>query len=167
MGERSSKRLAARIVDTLAAKIVAVVTLLMGRQFGLFLQLQLLLLKNAFKNLWRQSPFRPLSIAFSMLLIFGFVFFCSLDGFVFIKQQRLALTDQIVGMVLDFLFLSLGVMLVFSTGLLLYASLFASAETSFLLSKPIAEDKVFAYKFTGAIAFSSWTFLLLGAPVLI
>jgi ABC-2 type transport system permease protein len=122
---------------------------------------------NSVTILLRQSPVRPLTVFSVMAVIFVFVFLVSLEGFAFIKMQKLALTDQIVGMVLDFLFLSLGIMLVFSTALLLYASLFTSPETSFLLSKPVAADKVFAYKFHGAVAFSSWAFLLLGAPVLI
>ncbi len=32
---------------------------------------------------------------------------------------------------------------------------------------PAAADQVFAYKFQGAVAFSSWAFLLLGTPVLV
>ncbi len=140
---------------------------LLGRQTVLFLRLQTRLVTNSFLTLYRQSPVRPLTVVCIMFVIFGFVFLVSVEGFSFIKLQQLALTDQIVGTVLDLLFFGLGLMLVFSTALLLYASLFASAETSFLLSRPVAADKVFAYKFHGAVAFSSWAFLLLGAPVLI
>ena len=43
----------------------------------------------------------------------------------------------IVGILLDLLFLSLAVLLVFSSGLILYGSLFTAAETAFLLSKPV------------------------------
>src|SRR5258708_16120064 len=140
---------------------------LLGRETVLLLRLQTRLLTNSVATLFPQSPIRPLTVFCVMFVIFGFVFLVSLEGFSFIKLQHLALTDRIVGLVLDLLFLSLGIMLVFSTALLLYASLFASPETSFLLSKPVAADKVFAYKFHGAVAFSSWAFLLLGAPVLI
>jgi ABC-2 type transport system permease protein len=35
------------------------------------------------------------------------------------------------------------------------------------LSNPVPADQVFAYKFQGAVGFSSWAFLLLGGPVLI
>jgi ABC-2 type transport system permease protein len=140
---------------------------LLGRQTVLFLRLQARLTANSIAAMLRQGPIRPLTIFSIMLVIFGFVFLVSLEAFSFIKTQHLAITGPIVGLVLDFLFLSLGVMLVFSTSVLLYGSLFASPETSFLLSRPVAADKVFAYKFHGAAAFSSWVFLLLGAPVLI
>jgi ABC-2 type transport system permease protein len=56
-------------------------------------------------------------------------------------------------------------MRLFSCGLILYSSLFASAETAFLLGTPALADQVFAYKFQGAVAFSSWAFVLLGGPV--
>ncbi len=147
---------------------LALLALLLGRQTLLFLRLQMRLMTNTTRALIRQSPIRPLTVFCVMFVIFGFVFLVSLEGFSFIKMHKLALTDQlVVGTIFDLLFLVLGVMLVFSTALLLYASLFSSPETSFLLSKPVGADKVFAYKFHGAVAFSSWAFLLLGAPVLI
>jgi ABC-2 type transport system permease protein len=142
-------------------------TTLLGRDTVLLLRLQTRLVTNSVGTLFRQSVVRPLTVFCVMFVIFGFVFLVSVEGFSFIKLHHLALTDRIVGLVLDLLFLSLGVMLIFSTALLLYASLFASPETSFLLSRPVAADKVFAYKFHGAVAFSSWAFLLLGAPVLV
>src|SRR5205823_12782510 len=46
-------------------------------------------------------------------------------------------------------------------------SLFSAPETAFLLASPAPEDHIFAYKFGGALAFSSWAFLLLGGPILI
>jgi ABC-2 type transport system permease protein len=52
-------------------------------------------------------------------------------------------------------------------GIILYSSLFSHAEATFLLSTPAAADHVFAYKFQGAITFSSWAFVLLGSPMLI
>ncbi|MGE3807853.1 MAG: hypothetical protein AB7K24_24580, partial [Gemmataceae bacterium] len=72
-----------------------------------------------------------------------------------------------VGILFDLMFLSLMVLLIFSSGIILYSSLFSSAETGFLLTMPARADFVFAYKYQGALAFSSWGFLLLGSPVLI
>ena len=115
-----------------------------------------------------QSSMRPLTILLCSIVVWGFVFSISWGGFFFLQVEvGVPLTGEIVGVLLDLLFLSLAVLLVFSSGLILYGSLFASAETAFLLSKPVATDRVFAYKFQGAVAFSSWAFLLLGTPVLI
>src|SRR5205814_10732377 len=91
----------------------------------------------------------------------------SSDLFAFVAERQVPLGGDIVGIIFDLMFLTLGVMLVFSTGLILHGSLFAQAETAFLLSKPVRADRVFAYKFQGAVAFSSWAFLILGGPVLI
>ena len=101
------------------------------------------------------------------LIVVLFVFGVSYAGFRFLVDQKLPLGGNIVALLFDMLFLSLAGLLVFSTGLILHASLFDSAETAFLLSKPVDEDQVFAYKFFVAGSFSSWAFLLLGGPILL
>jgi ABC-2 type transport system permease protein len=134
----------------------------------LFYRLRLRLLRNSWRTLIGQSSMRPLTIVLCSLVVWGFVFSIGWGGFFFLRVEvGVPLTGEIVGVLLDLLFLSLAVLLVFSSGLILYGSLFTSAETAFLLSKPVAADRVFAYKFQGAVAFSSWAFLLLGTPILI
>jgi ABC-2 type transport system permease protein len=111
---------------------------------------------------------RPLTILLVSLVVWVFVFGISWGGFWFLTREvHLPADGAIIGLLLDLLFLSLGALLIFSTGLILYGSLFGSPETAFLLSRPVADDQVFAYKFQGAVAFSSWAFVLLGGPVLI
>jgi ABC-2 type transport system permease protein len=140
--------------------------LLLGQQALLFLSLRRQLFRNSVRALFGDSLTRPITILVVSVLVCGFVFGISMEGFIYIKHQQLAPMDLLVGILFDLLFFSLGVMLVFSTGLILYGSLFTSAETAFLLSKPVAADQVFAYKFQGAVLFSSWAFLLLGGPIL-
>jgi ABC-2 type transport system permease protein len=149
------------------ALISGALELLLGRQGLLFLTLRRRLLRNSLGTLPGGNAVRPVTIFLCSLLVWAFVFGISLEGFSLMKMQRLAPTDRLVGILLDLLFVALGVLLVFSTGLILYGSLFASAETTFLLSKPVAADQVFAYKLHGAVLFSSWAFLLLGSPILI
>jgi ABC-2 type transport system permease protein len=74
---------------------------------------------------------------------------------------------EIIGSTFDLMFMVLSVLLIFSTGIILYSSLFSSAESAFLLGGPVPEDQVFAYKFQGAVGFSSWAFIMLGSPILI
>jgi len=134
----------------------------------LFQGLRWRLWRNSWRLLLGQSSMRPLTILLCSLVVWAFVFAVSWGGFAFLQNEvGVPLEGGIVGILLDLLFLSLAVLLVFSSGLILYGSLFASAETTFLLSKPVAADQVFAYKFQGAVAFSSWAFLLLGGPILI
>jgi ABC-2 type transport system permease protein len=130
------------------------------------LRLRGMLMRNAWRTMFGQSSVRPLTILLSSLIIWAFVFAVSLGGFQVLRHQ-VPLGGDIVGVLLDLLFIALAIMLVFSSGLILYGSLFTTPETAFLLSQPLGADQVFAYKFQGAVAFSSWAFLLLGGPILI
>ena len=62
-------------------------------------------------------------------------------------------------------FLSISIMLFFSTGIITYTGLFHSREGAFLLTTPASTDRIFAYKFAESVAISSWGFFLLGSPV--
>ncbi|MFO0958055.1 MAG: hypothetical protein U0800_11605 [Isosphaeraceae bacterium] len=77
----------------------------------------------------------------------------------------LPLSNEVVEYIFSMFFLSLLVMLIFSTGIILYSSLFQSREAAFLLTTPVPAGRVFAHKFVEAMAFSSWGFPLLGNPI--
>lgn len=136
-------------------------------QMRVFQKLRWNLIRNAVGTLAGVGRIRIATIIGCSLLIAGTVFLGSLEGFAFMHYQRIPFSGRIVGTLFDFLFLSLGVLLVFSTGLILYSSLFSAAETNFLLSTPARADRVFGYKFQTAVGFSSWAFLLLGIPILV
>jgi ABC-2 type transport system permease protein len=127
------------------------------------------LLHNTVRVLVEQSSLRVVSIVLTSFVIWLFVFGVSWSGFHFLtaRGQNVPAFGQIISVLFDFMFAALAVMLVFSTGLILYSSLFNSAEAAFLLSTPARSDQVFAHKYRGAIGFSSWGFLLLGSPVLL
>src|SRR5438270_1858429 len=133
----------------------------------LFLGLRWRLTRNNLATILRSSPVRLLTILACSAVVWIGVYAGSAFGFYELKSQNIPLAGSIVGMLFDLLFVALAIMLVFSTGIILYSSLFSSPETAFLLSTPAAADQVFAYKFHGAVAFSSWAFVLLGSPVLI
>ena len=124
--------------------------------------------RNSLRTMLGRSVVRPVTIVLITLLIWVLVYFGSLEGFRFLNEDvRVPLHGEILGILLDLLFLTLGVLLLFSGGLILYGSLFTAPETAFLLSTPLDDDRVFANKFQGATAVSVWAFLLLGGPVLI
>lgn len=132
----------------------------------LFRRLRLRLFSNGLANQWGTAKARLATIIVCSMIIIAVVSAAALEGFWLLSRNALPGTGQIVGLLLDFLFLTLGMMLVFSGGLILHGSLFGSPETAFLLSLPVRDDRIFAYKFQGAVGFSSWAFLLLGLPVL-
>lgn len=137
-------------------------------QQGLFQWLRWRMGANAWHVLFGQSLFRPTTILAACAVIALFMFVVSYAGFHFLVHEgQLDIHGALVGGLIDMLFFTLGFLLIFSTGLILFGSLFGAAEATFLLSKPLDDDQIFAYKFQGAVAFSSWAFLLLGGPVLL
>src|SRR5262245_32318994 len=136
-------------------------------QHWLFQWLRWRIARNAGALLLGNSRVRLVTIIVCSLLVGGVVFAGSLEVFLFLKRTEIPFSGRIVGTLFDFLFLALGMLLIFSGGLILYSSLFTSPETAFLLSTPARADQVFAYKFQASIAFSSWAFLMLGLPILI
>jgi ABC-2 type transport system permease protein len=133
----------------------------------LFQTLRWRLVRNAGALLFANSRVRLVSIIFCSLLVAGTLFAGAYEGFDFLRVKEFPFSGRLIGTVFDFLFLALAILLVFSGGLILYGSLFATAETNFLLSTPARADQVFAYKFQTAVGFSSWAFLLLGIPILV
>lgn len=124
-------------------------------------------LRNTMTAVLRGSLLRAAIIVGISAIIWIVVFIISKESFGFLKLQKLSLFGGIVGTIFDLFFLALTILLIFSSGLILYSSLFSSAETAFLLSTPARADHVFAYKYQAALGFSSWGFLLLGSPVLV
>jgi len=74
---------------------------------------------------------------------------------------------QTVQFVFTLFFMSLQVMLIFSSGIILYSGLYASDETSLLLTLPVRDSRLVFYRFQEALFFSSWGFFLLASPMMI
>jgi ABC-2 type transport system permease protein len=124
--------------------------------------------RNTLRVVVKQSTLRVLTVVLCSAFIWGSLFAMSFAGFGQLRsQEQIPLDGRIMGLLFDMMFLTLTVLLVFSTGIILYSSLFASPETAFLLSGPLAADHIFAHKFQAAVGFSSWAFVLLGSPILL
>lgn len=111
-----------------------------------------------------------LVIGLSLFFWFGlFVLFH--EGFQFVVEHvgraGAAYHADTVKFVFHLFFASLNVMLVFSSGIILYTGLFNSAETEYLLTLPVRPERVVLYKFQEAVFFSSWGFFLLASPMMI
>jgi ABC-2 type transport system permease protein len=134
----------------------------------LFRRLRGRLLRNSLRVMMERSLVRLITILACSLLIWGLLFGVSWMGFHELRVRwNFALDGRFLGMIFDYFFLALTIMLTFSTAIILYSSLFAAPESWFLLAAPVPDDRIFAYKYQGAVAFSSWAFVLLGSPILI
>ena len=134
-------------------------------QHHVFARLRWWLLRNHALSWLRHSRLR-LTLVLTFSVLFWFLLFVLFsEGFLFVGKH-LHVGNELVSNLFGLFFMSLLIMLMFSTGLILYSSLFRSAEAMFLLTTPADPDHIFAYKFQQALAFSSWGFVLLGSPMM-
>jgi ABC-2 type transport system permease protein len=136
-------------------------------QAAVFRRLRYRLARNALRVALESGKVRLFTMLATSAVVAAFVFALSWYGFRELFQYRIPVKGLIVGGLFDLMFFTLGVMLIFSTGIILYASLFTSPESRYLLTTPARADRIFASKFQAAVAFSSWAFLILGLPILI
>lgn len=123
------------------------------------------LMRNSLAELWRTGRLRIFVALFCCLIFWVGMFLLFLGGFHFVETFKL--TDEIYEYLFSFFFLTLFVMLGFSTGIILYAGMFHGREATWLMTQPPREDRVFAHKFVESILFAGWGVLLLGSPVLV
>ena len=139
----------------------------MYSQGWLFHKLRYRLIRNASSLMLEHSRVRFIMMLVCSGLICGALFGGAWEGFILIRDSKLPFTGGIVGLLFDAMFFTLGGMLAFSSGLILYASLFTGAEAKFLLTTSARADQIFATKFQSAVVFSSWAFVVLGGPILL
>jgi len=137
------------------------------RQATLFRDLRFRIARNSLRTAWESGKVKLLSMLGTSLVVAAFVFGLSWYGIAELFAFKVPAKGLIVGGLFDLMFFTLGSMLLISTGIILYASLFTAPEARFLLCSPARADHVFASKFQGAAAFSSWAFLILGMPILV
>ncbi len=123
-------------------------------------------LRNLVDIQLRDSPWRTLAII-GLLIGIWTALYTLLDHV--LGQVR---NWGLVGLVADqhvFLhfFLVLAVMLAFSNGVLAFGALYGRDESAYLLSMPIHARAVVCVKWIESLFLSSWSFLLLGVPLML
>jgi ABC-2 type transport system permease protein len=136
-------------------------------QSRLFRRLRYTLFRNSLQVALRTGRLRLLSLIATSILVAFFTFAVSLYLFNQLAVNNIPFKGAIVEALFDLLFFTLGTMLLFSTGIILYASLFTSPEARYLLTTPARSDQIFVTKFQTAVAFSSWGFVILGVPIFV
>jgi ABC-2 type transport system permease protein len=74
------------------------------------------------------------------------------------------LREHVIYTALALLFMSLTILLTFSSTIIALGTLFRTKETSFLLATPAPPGSIFAYRTFEGLLFSSWAFLVMGLP---
>lgn len=136
-------------------------------QAAVFRRLRLIILRNTLGVALKSGRVKLFTMIATSGLVAAFVFALAYYGFQELFSYKVPVKGLVIGMLYDLMFFTLGGMLLFSTGIILYASLFTAPEARFLLTTPARADQIFATKFQAAVGFSSWAFLILGLPILI
>jgi len=129
----------------------------------LFLRLRREVIASTLGQMFRTARLRVTLVAILSLVFWGSLFGIFYEAFHFLED----LHADVIPMLFNAFFLSLMVMLVFSSGILLYSGLYTSREARLLLTLPSTADAIFAHVFQESIWFSSWGFVLLGSPMLV
>ncbi len=141
------------------------------REARLFWGLRRRVLSAHFNQLMTTARFRTILVVLLSTLFWVGLFALFYGGFEFLVRfvgkpgaQNHALT---VRFVFHLFFASLNVMLIFSSGIILYSGLFSSPETRFMLTTPARAERIVVHKFQEAVLFSSWGFFLLASPMIV
>ena len=133
-----------------------------GEESGIFLRLRWLIARSTVREMLRTSRLRVSLVILLSALFWGSLFGLFHEAFTFVDS----LHAEVISLLFNAFFSSLMVMLVFSTGILLYSGLYTTPEARLLLTLPVRSETIFAHKFQEAFWFSSWGFILLGSPML-
>ena len=90
-------------------------------------------------------------------------------GLQFIREvvEDVGLYQRTLGALLGTFFASIMMMLVFSTGIILYSTLYDSKDADWFLTLPVRSGRLVLHKYQEALALSSWGFFVLGSPLLV
>jgi hypothetical protein len=130
---------------------------------GVFLRLRGRITWHTLRGMLADSRLRVSLVVVLSVVFWGALYGLFYEGFGFLDSIH----AEVISLLFNAFFSSLMVMLVFSTGILLYGSLYCSSEAKLLLTLPVRAEAIVTHKFREALWFSSWGFVLLGSPMLV
>ncbi len=123
-------------------------------------------LRNLLDQQLRDAPWRTLSVLILLGLIWAALYL--LLEFVLRHVRSWGLVAVVADQhIFVHFFLVLAVMLAFSNALLTFSTLFGRSEAGHLLSMPLNPRQVVLVKWIEGMFLSSWSFLLLGVPLML
>ncbi|HVT28862.1 MAG TPA: hypothetical protein VHE81_12680 [Lacipirellulaceae bacterium] len=141
------------------------------REAQLFWRLRYQITRTQLRQLLTTSRLRTFLVVGLSLFFWAGLFLLFYEGFKFIVDNiapaGAPYHAQTVQFVFHLFFASLNVMLVLSSGIILYTGLYKSPETVRLLTLPTRPERIVLYKFQEAVFYSSWGFFLLASPLMI
>jgi ABC-2 type transport system permease protein len=115
---------------------------------------RVLSLQSRLKGLFILLSTIALITGMTIMFYSGFRYFDTMSGF----------GSIIINKLFTFFFLGMGVMLVFSSFITSYSTIFRSGEIPFLLVRPVGYNQITIYKFFESTLLSSWAFVFIILP---
>lgn len=123
-------------------------------------------LRNALDQQLRDAPWRTLAVLVLLTVIWCALYM--LLGVVLRHVRSWGLVAVIANQhIFVHFFLVLGIMLAFSNAILSFSTLYGRSEAGLLLSTPASPHQVVTVKWLEGLFLSSWSFLLLGVPLML
>src|SRR5690349_5574607 len=122
------------------------------RESQVFWWLRTRLVIGSMRRMMRMSRLRATLVLSLSVLFWWALFFLFYSGFDLLAVVQ----EQIIEPLYNAFFASLMVMLIFSSGVIMYSSLYRSPEAALLLTMPARTERIYAYLFHEAIWFGSW-----------
>ncbi len=129
----------------------------------MFWALRRVLVRGSLGRMLQAARLRISLVLVLSVVFWGALYFLFYAGFSLLASMFPAVVES----VFNAFFASLMVMLLFSSLVIMYSSLYRSPEAEFLLTTPARPERIFAYLFHESLWFTGWGFLLLGSPMLV
>jgi ABC-2 type transport system permease protein len=118
---------------------------------------------NIKRVLVRESSFKVLFIMLFVVVFEAGLFFLFVDSLSFLDEMG-GVGVLIIGRLFSLFFLGMGLMLIISSMITSYASVFRSEEIPFLITRPFSTSQIVAFKYIESTLFSSWSFFFVIIP---
>lgn len=135
----------------------------------LFWWLRWRMIRSLLRSALQRSRLQLITVSLASSILWLGLFVLFFEGFLLVHRILIheGLRTQLVHAIFNIFFLALTVMLVFSSAIILYGSLFRSDEVTYLLTGPVRFERIVWHKFQEAAFFSGWGFVLLASPMLL
>lgn len=120
-------------------------------------------MKNTARIIREQSSFKVLFIVVFIAIFEGGLYWLFLDGFRFLDHLG-GMGAIVINRLFSLFFLGMGIMLVLSSIVTAYSTIFRSEELEFMLAHPFTMSEILSSKFLESTRLSSWAFFFIIAP---
>ncbi len=135
----------------------------------LFRQLRWRCRMRKLQQSFRAARLRSISIVVLTVVFWSSMYWMFQNGFQLLSSviSHESTRAQTVSAVFNVFFLAILIMMIMSSGILLFDSLFRGREAVFLLTTPATPQQIVMHHFYDVALFSGWGFFLLGSPLLL